>query len=154
LDAASRAVRAYIKEHDIPSSRFTGGDVAEGGQIVARISYNGRIWAGEAGLFPAAALPVDQRPEVERTAAGRYLEPDLFSAVAAPEPPRMRARTFLQVAAGRSTAEVLALARGFEQYPNQLAPEGSSLIVVFPGGSSVIVSDLASGMPRVGIRTE
>jgi len=108
---------------------------------------------GEAGLF--ADLPVDRRAEDQRTAAGRYREPDLFSAmVARPEAPRMRARTFVKIAQGRSTEEVLTLARGFEQYPNGLAPEGSSIIVVFPGGSSVFVNDLKSGMPRVEVRTE
>jgi len=47
LAEASRLVRAYIEEHDLPSSRWSGGSVMDGGLVVARVSYNGRVWPPE-----------------------------------------------------------------------------------------------------------
>jgi hypothetical protein len=39
---ASRAVRAATER--IRSEQFHGGDVMQDGQIIARVSYNGRVW--------------------------------------------------------------------------------------------------------------
>lgn len=44
--AATRAVRAFIDEHDLGSSTWAGGDVrhATTHKRVATVSYNGRVW--------------------------------------------------------------------------------------------------------------
>lgn len=44
LQAASEACRKYISEHDLGGGNWAGGDVYEGNTLIARISYNGRIW--------------------------------------------------------------------------------------------------------------
>ena len=44
LVAASKACSAYIREHELGGGNFTGGAVFEDGVMVARISYNGRVW--------------------------------------------------------------------------------------------------------------
>lgn len=47
LQDASAAVRAHIKKYDLGASdmRHGFGNVCdEGGDVVARVSYNGRIW--------------------------------------------------------------------------------------------------------------
>ena len=44
LEEASKMIREFIEKADIGSSVFTGGDVYDDGQKVARISYNGKIW--------------------------------------------------------------------------------------------------------------
>jgi hypothetical protein len=60
---ASEAVRAYIEHGDLPYSRFTGGPIAEGGKIVAHVSYNGRVWAGTEWTPGATPLydPIEQQ---------------------------------------------------------------------------------------------
>lgn len=48
LRDASRKAREYIELHDLGGGNWTGGDVLDGsGLIVARISYNGRVWQAE-----------------------------------------------------------------------------------------------------------
>lgn len=46
LEAASRAVRRTVETLDIGVSQTSAsfGDVYEGLRLVARVSYNGRIW--------------------------------------------------------------------------------------------------------------
>jgi hypothetical protein len=46
LDAASQVCRDYLDDNDLGSGNWTGGDVrnAETQEVVAKISYNGRIW--------------------------------------------------------------------------------------------------------------
>jgi hypothetical protein len=42
---ASRACRDYIGEHDLGSGNWAGGDVRDHtGALVARVSYNGKVW--------------------------------------------------------------------------------------------------------------
>jgi hypothetical protein len=41
---ASRAVRHFIESNDLGSGNFTGGLVFDGGRVVGRVSYNGRVW--------------------------------------------------------------------------------------------------------------
>lgn len=43
LEEASQACRAYIREHNLGSSGFTGGIVLQGDKPVAVIGYNGRV---------------------------------------------------------------------------------------------------------------
>lgn len=46
LAEASKACRQYIDEHGLGGGQWTGGDVlTKDGALVARVSYNGRIWA-------------------------------------------------------------------------------------------------------------
>lgn len=48
LSDASRACRNYIERHDLGGGNWTGGEVKDReGTIVARVSYNGRIWTPE-----------------------------------------------------------------------------------------------------------
>ncbi len=48
LDEASRVCRAYIVEHDLGSGNWTGGEVrSDLNEVVARISFNGRVWTGD-----------------------------------------------------------------------------------------------------------
>lgn len=47
--AASAVVRAYIAEYDLGGGNWTGGEIRAGErgtptQVVARVSYNGRVW--------------------------------------------------------------------------------------------------------------
>ena len=45
LEEASTACQNYIAEFNLGSGNWTGGKVyGKGGAVVARISYNGRIW--------------------------------------------------------------------------------------------------------------
>jgi len=44
LRAASEAARAYIERHHLGSGNFPSSRVVRDGRVVARISYNGRIW--------------------------------------------------------------------------------------------------------------
>ena len=44
LQAASAAARAYIERHYLGSGNFPSPRVVRNGRVVARISYNGRIW--------------------------------------------------------------------------------------------------------------
>ncbi|TJY57390.1 hypothetical protein E4T66_18460 [Sinimarinibacterium sp. CAU 1509] len=44
LADASRAVRSYITRNNLGSGNWAGGEVYQGPELVARISYNGRIW--------------------------------------------------------------------------------------------------------------
>lgn len=44
LAEASKEVSNYIDKHDISSSCFTGGDVYCGDELIAHVSYNGRVW--------------------------------------------------------------------------------------------------------------
>lgn len=49
LREASRKAREYIEQHDLGGGNWAGGDVLdESGQVVARVSYNGRVWQSEA----------------------------------------------------------------------------------------------------------
>lgn len=44
LDEASAACRTYIAEHELGSGNWAGGQVFQGNQMVALVSYNGRVW--------------------------------------------------------------------------------------------------------------
>lgn len=45
--AASKVCRRFINENDLGAGNWTGGDVIEAGALVARVSYNGRVWDNE-----------------------------------------------------------------------------------------------------------
>ena len=45
---ASAICRAYIAKFDLGGGNWTGGMIREGERVVAKVSYNGRVWpAGE-----------------------------------------------------------------------------------------------------------
>ena len=44
LDAASVMCRQYIEKNGLGGGNWTGGDVHRDGKLIARVSYNGRIW--------------------------------------------------------------------------------------------------------------
>lgn len=52
---ASQACRAYIRRHDLGGGNWFGGEVYEGGTLVARVSYNGRVWCPNGSLIREAA---------------------------------------------------------------------------------------------------
>ncbi len=41
---ASRICRAYIAQYDLGGGNWTGGVIRQGQRIIARVSYNGRVW--------------------------------------------------------------------------------------------------------------
>jgi hypothetical protein len=45
LAAASRTCRAYIERHQLGAGNWAGGIVTRAGVPIARVSYNGRVWA-------------------------------------------------------------------------------------------------------------
>ena len=47
LDDASEACRRYISDNGLGGGNWTGGDVTSEGKVVARVSYNGRVWMPE-----------------------------------------------------------------------------------------------------------
>lgn len=54
LGEASSMARQYIAEHDLGGGNWSGGAVKnKQGKVVARVSYNGRVWTGE-GIDPWA----------------------------------------------------------------------------------------------------
>ncbi len=44
LEEASRACRRFIEEHELGGGNWAGGNVYDGGKLVASVSYNGRVW--------------------------------------------------------------------------------------------------------------
>jgi hypothetical protein len=44
IEECQAAVREYIDKHGLGGGNFTGGDVYQYGEVVGRISYNGRYW--------------------------------------------------------------------------------------------------------------
>lgn len=54
LGEASAVARQYIDEHGLGGGNWSGGTVKnKQGKVVARVSYNGRVWTGE-GIEPWA----------------------------------------------------------------------------------------------------
>ena len=49
LQQAAEAARAYIERHNLGGGNFPSPCVFKGNQVVARISYNGRIWLSPEG---------------------------------------------------------------------------------------------------------
>lgn len=45
LAHASAVCRAWILKNDLGGGNWSGGRVSVDGKVVARISYNGRVWA-------------------------------------------------------------------------------------------------------------
>lgn len=45
MQDASELCRSYIERNGLGSGNWTGGNVYEGKKQVARVSYNGRVWA-------------------------------------------------------------------------------------------------------------
>lgn len=44
IEECQAAVAAYIEKYDLGGGNWTGGDVYRYGEVVGRISYNGRFW--------------------------------------------------------------------------------------------------------------
>lgn len=44
IDECRQIVREYIDKHDLGAGNWSGGDVYHCGEMVGRISYNGRFW--------------------------------------------------------------------------------------------------------------
>ena len=54
LVEASRVCRQWIEANDVGNSRWSGGTVKRGNVVVARVSYNGRIWNPDGSLLADA----------------------------------------------------------------------------------------------------
>lgn len=60
--AASAACMEYIRAHDLGGGNWTGGEVRDGGKVVARVSYNGRVWGpgkwkvGDKPIWPVSTI--------------------------------------------------------------------------------------------------
>ena len=44
LKEASEVCRRYIDRWELGGGNWSGGDILEDGKLIARISYNGRVW--------------------------------------------------------------------------------------------------------------
>lgn len=44
FEEAADACLHYIHTHELGAGNWAGGEVTQGGQLLARISFNGRIW--------------------------------------------------------------------------------------------------------------
>lgn len=56
LKEASDVIRNYIEKNDLGSSCYSGGDVFENGEQIARVSYNGRVWDMDGNLMVDSPL--------------------------------------------------------------------------------------------------
>ena len=54
LADASKACRAYIAHYELGGGNWLGGEVKQGNEVVAKISYNGRAW--EPGNWPTKEI--------------------------------------------------------------------------------------------------
>jgi hypothetical protein len=59
LAEAVSACRDYIEVNDLGGGNWTGGQIKWSGRIVARVSYNGRVW--ESGPYPQPEILVDHQ---------------------------------------------------------------------------------------------
>ncbi len=59
LSAASVAVRNFIELNDLGSSDFGGGEIYDSStnRLIAKVSYNGRIWNDQGLEISVASLP-------------------------------------------------------------------------------------------------
>jgi hypothetical protein len=62
--AASKACRDYIKENDLGSGKWTGGDIRENGKVVGKVGYNGTVWPP--GGFAVGTKPLWPDEEIHR----------------------------------------------------------------------------------------
>ncbi len=53
MEVAAALCEDYIQENDLGSGNWTGGEILEDGRLVARVSYNGRIWNADPDYVPA-----------------------------------------------------------------------------------------------------
>ena len=44
LAEASQTCRQFIDEYDLGGGNFSGGEVKHNGIVIARVSFNGRVW--------------------------------------------------------------------------------------------------------------
>jgi hypothetical protein len=44
LDEARRRTMDFVRRYELGSGNFSGGEVLSGGQSVAVVGYNGRVW--------------------------------------------------------------------------------------------------------------
>ena len=54
LADASKACRAYIAHFELGGGNWLGGEVKKAGTVIAKISYNGRVW--EPGAWPTKEI--------------------------------------------------------------------------------------------------
>ena len=52
--------REFIDEHDLGGGNWSGGEVYEEGTLVARVSYNGRVWRPSENLAVAPAADEEE----------------------------------------------------------------------------------------------
>lgn len=57
---ASKVAQAFIAEHDLGGGNWSGGQILEGSKVVARVSYNGKVW--EPNAHDIHALPGTPKP--------------------------------------------------------------------------------------------
>lgn len=54
---ASEACRRFIDENQLGGGNWSGGDVFSEGNLVARVSYNGRVWRPDEDVSAEASRP-------------------------------------------------------------------------------------------------
>ena len=58
---ASKACRQFINDNDLGGGNWAGGKIYEGSKLIAKVSYNGRVWDPDSG-----EEIVEKLEEVER----------------------------------------------------------------------------------------
>jgi hypothetical protein len=62
LEQASVLCEKFIMNNDLGSGNWSGGDIKENGRVIARVSYNGRVWKSDkSGSF---TVPVELNQEI------------------------------------------------------------------------------------------
>jgi len=71
---ASKTVKQFIKGHRLGSGNWDGGNLTdENGDIVAHVSYNGRVWEGPLGKWPTKEIKAMDKVARELVAVAREL---------------------------------------------------------------------------------
>jgi hypothetical protein len=58
--AASDLCKKFIEANQLGSGNWSGGDIFDDGNLVARVSYNGRVWRAGKCLAENVAKPIDR----------------------------------------------------------------------------------------------
>ena len=83
LAVASAVAMAYRRKHRLGGGNWSGGQVwDDGGKMVARVSYNGRVW--EPGVWPTKEVDVKGFDEARELAMGARVSSAVVAGMARP----------------------------------------------------------------------
>lgn len=73
ITEASYAIQAYTDDNDLPSSTFGGGQIIDDfGEVIAVVSYNGRVWEPKWNQWSAAWGVSDKEIIFDRDFSSRW----------------------------------------------------------------------------------